>query len=715
MRPCTPRHVLWVPLSVVVAAPALGAGTDVDAHARELDQVVVTATPLRKAPDDIARPMEVLAGTGLDDRRSPTLGESVARLPGVQSSFFGSGVGRPVIRGLDGARVQVLGEGLAALDVSTVSVDHAVTIEPFLADQIEVLKGPATLLFGSGAVGGAVNVVDGRIHEHAFEGMRGRAELRGNDAADERAGAARVDVGHGSFVVHADVFHRDTGDYEIPGAAERHADDHDHRHDHDPTDEPGHDIGNSVLANSATRTRGGAAAISHASERGFVGMAVSRHESVYGVPGHAHDDPDLHADQARSSGSAVHRHDSGGHEGVEIDLRQTRIDAKAGLTDPLPGHETLRLRLGQSRYAHTEFEEGIAGTHFRNEGHEGRLELVHAPRAGWQGAYGVQASRRDFTAEGDEAFVPASVTRDFGVFLVERRQWQDFDLEMGARHDRVEIVPQGEHAPRRFEAVSASLASQWRFAERWHLRLGIDRAQRAPTAEELYSDGLHVATASYEVGDAALGEETSRQLELGLHYHGDRLEMRLAAWHNRFDRFTYLHGDHEHTARSFHADGDDDGGQGHPVLHWHQHDATFRGGELEAKLRLADHRSGRYLLSLMADTVRGELDDGGNLPRIAPSRVGAGLEWSRGGWRAGVSALRYRRQDRVAEGESATPGHTQFEADLAWSFEWQAREVELFFQGRNLADEDVRVHTSFLKDVAPRPGRTLAAGLRAWF
>ncbi|MFB9068052.1 TonB-dependent receptor [Pseudofulvimonas gallinarii] len=677
-------------------------------HARELDEVVVTATPIRQAPDDITRPTEVLSGTGLDDSRAATLGESVGQLPGVQSSFFGAGVGRPVIRGLDGARVQVLGEGLAAMDASTVSVDHAVTIEPFLADQIEVLKGPATLLFGSGAVGGAVNVVDGRIHEHAFEGTRGRVELRGNDVADERAGAVRIDAGHGHLVLHADAYHRETGDYAIPGPAGRSADRHDHGHAGDHAG--GHDHDEGVLPHSATRTRGGAIGASHATARGFAGIAVSRHESRYGVPGHSHDHGDDHHDhRALSPMNLSAAHDNGHDQGVAIDLRQTRIDAKAGLDDPLPGHETLRLRLGHARYAHTEFEDGIAGTHFHNEGHEGRIELVHAPLADWHGAWGLQASRRDFTAEGEEAFVPPSVTRDLGLFLLERRHWERLKLEIGARHDRVHVEPQAGMPARRFHALSASLATEWRISDHWHMRLGMDRAQRAPTAEELYSDGVHVATASHEVGDASLGVETSRQVELGLHYHGDRWDMRIAAWRNRFDRFTYLR--HDDEAAHAHGGHEDD----FPVLFWRQHDATFRGGEIEARLKLAEHGSGRYTLRVMADTVRAELDAGGNLPRIAPARVGTGLDWSHGGWRAGVTALRYRRQDRVAEHETPTPGYTQLDADASWSFEWQAREVELFLQGRNLLDEDIRVHTSFLKDVAPRPGRSLAAGIRAWF
>lgn len=699
------------PLCLAIAAalcglafPTLAAGQDHAERERELDEVVVTASPLRQGPDDVARPIEVMAGAELDDRRAGTIGESVSRLPGVQSSFFGAGVGRPIIRGLDGARVQVLGEGLSTLDVSTVSVDHAVSIDPFLADQIEVLKGPATLLFGSGAVGGAVNIVDGRIHERPMDGLHGRAELRGSDVADERAGAARIDLGTGRFVLHADAFHRDTDDYEIPGFAELHDhDDHDHHHEHDghDDDEPAYGI----LPNSATRSRGGALGFSYTTDRGFAGVSVSRYESRYGVPGHVHhdDDHDHHDDDDDD-----HEHE---HGDVVIDMKQTRVDAKAGLNDPFAGHDALRLRFGHSRYTHTEFEGDEIGTVFDNDGYEGRVELVHSPVGGWRGAYGLQFSRRDFTAVGDEAFVPPSVTDDVGLFFLERRNWERFNLEFGGRYDRVEVEPDAEDLPsRRFSAFSASVAGEWRFTDQWHLRLGLDRAQRAPTAEELYSDGLHVATASYEIGDASLSKETTNQIELGLHYHGDWLELKLAAYRNRFDNFTFLHEEHDD-----HDHGHDDDDDETPVRHWHQHDATFRGAEAEAKITFREWTSGKYQLRLMADTVRGELDEGGNLPRIAPGRYGAGLDWSRGGWRAGVSALRYRGQDRVAEHEAATPGYTVIDADLAYAFDWNDREIELFVQGRNLGDEEIRLHTSFLKNLAPLPGRSIGAGIRAWF
>jgi iron complex outermembrane receptor protein len=748
--------------ATAIAVPALFAGT-VAAHeqgrhsgrdaAAELDGVIVTASPLRQSPDEVGRPVEVLGGTGLDDARAATLGETVAGLPGVHATAHGPAVGRPVIRGLDGPRVRLLGEGLGTMDVSTVSVDHAVAIDPFLADQIEVFKGPATLLFGSGAVGGAVNVVDGRIHEQPLDGLSGRAEVRGSNVADERAGAFRIDGGAGSVVLHADAFYRTADDYRIPGnAAVRDDDlgghdelghagpvtDHDHEsgeHDHDHGDHDHDDADRAVrgrLAGTAYRTRGGGAGFSHVGERGFAGVSVSRYESIYGVPGHVHHDdhghhdmllvPGLHARRGPAShamalapavavdrryarsGAGDHDHEDAhdhAHE-VSIDLAQTRVDAKAGITAPLAGHETMRVRIGHSDYGHVELEDGVAMTTFGNQGVEGRIELLHAPVAGWRGAYGIQAGRRRFSATGAEAFVPSNRSREAGVFVVEGREWERLRIDVGGRYDRVSVDP-GNAAPRRrFDAFSASASGQWQFTPQLHLRVGLDRAQRAPTAEELYSDGLHVATGGYETGDPHLQRETANQVELGLHWHGDVVEARAAVYRNDFDDFLYL----QET-----GEGADD----LPLRAWRQDDARFRGAEADVRVRVHDGAAGRVILRAMADTVRAERRDGTPLPRIAPGRFGGALEWSRDGWRASASVLRYRAQRNVAEHETPTDGYTTIDADLAHSIDIGDREVELFLQGRNLGNAEIRLHTSFLKDVAPQPGRSIGLGLRAFF
>lgn len=735
MPPSRPiRHSrLAIAVTTLLLSPGFWAGAAAQSDPRhddpvELDRVVVRASPLPSTAEDLARPVEVLSGARLDEAKSSSLGETVERLPGVQSSYFGPGVGRPIVRGLDGARVQVLSDGLASGDVSTVSVDHAVSIEPFLANQIEVLKGPATLLYGSGAIGGAVNVVDGRVpEERTSEPFEGRAELRGGAVNDERTGMVRLDgtSADGNLVFHFDALHRETGDYRIPGFAELHGEDEHEDHEEDPDEHEDEVFGR--LPNSFVRTDAAALGLSYIGERGFIGGAWSLFNTRYGVPGHGHhdeehDDEDEHGEEDD--------HDAHGDEDVRIVMDQRRGELRGGLDDLGP-FESARVKLARTRYTHTEFEGDAVGTVFDNDSTEGRLELRHRPWAGWNGAVGLQLLRRDFDAIGEEAFVPASRGRDAGVFWIGERQFGALKLELGARHDRVEVLVEPSEAigpSRDFSATSLSGAVKYDVSDSLHLTLGLDRAQRAPVAEELYSAGEHVATRSFEFGDPGLGVETANRAELGVHWHAGPLELRASVYHVNFDDFIYLAdtGVEEH---------------GLPVRLWNQEDARFTGAEVEARYTLADNDTGRWQLRGFGDVVRGrlagsgtrevelEFDHGdhhdhvdaeialsGNLPRIVAPRVGADLRWDRGDWRASLGAVHYFEQDRVAEFETRTPGYTLVNANVTWHIDTPGGNAwEVFLDGTNLLDEEARPHTSFLKDLAPRPGRGVAFGVRAFF
>lgn len=655
--PCTAR---------AQAAPATADG------APRLDEVTVTADPLARPGDELFQPVEVLAGSELDEARASTIGATVEKLPGVQSSYFGPGVGRPIVRGLDGARVQVLSGGLSSLDVSTVSVDHAVSVDPFLADQVEILKGPATLLYGSGAIGGVVNVVDGRIPTQPVDGLSGRAELRATGVDDGLGGMARVDAGNGQFAVHADYARR-TGDaYDAPGGGS--------------------------IENTQSDTTSGAFGASITGERGHAGIAVSAYDNRYGIP------PEVEEEAGSPSLRGGRLAKDGEEEGpVELRMDQQRVDFDAALRDPLPGFESIGARIGRNDYEHEEvlLDSGEVGTRFLSDATEGRVEAVHAPLGAWRGAIGLQSSRRDFEAIGDEAFVPASETSDLGLFLVERATFGAFGVELGARFDQqdvdVDAGPTLEH-----DATSLSFAAKWDFADGWHVTANLDRAERAPTAEELLSDGPHEATGSFEVGDPTLDVESANQVELGVHYHGDRVRAEFAAYDNRFDDFIFL------------ADMDLEE-DGLPVRLWTQADARFRGFEAEVAATLADAAWGRLDASAFADRVSGSLRDGGNLPRIAPARFGVALDWTYDALRAGMTATRYAEQDRTAALETATPGYTLLDAQVSWAFDLGDTDCELFVAGRNLTDREARVHTSLLKDRAPLPGRGLALGFRTRF
>lgn len=730
--PATLALAVLAAISVMPAAAQEPPEPDGTRHGHgitDLDSVRVRANPIVRTAEDLARPVAVLARERLDEAKAGSIGETVSRLPGVQSSFFGAGVGRPIIRGLEGARVQVLSDGLSAGDVSTVSVDHAVSIEPFLANQIEVLKGPASLLYGNGAIGGAVNVVDGRIPETATSRpLEGRAELRAGSVNDERTGMLRLDgtSASGRFVFHVDALHRETGDIDIPGYAESAVLREAHGHDG-----PGHDDGGDdargILPNSFVRTDSGALGLSWVGDRGFVGIGQSLYNTRYGVPGHVHvedghghdDDHDDHDDDG---------HEDGGHGDVHVVMDQRRTELRGGLDDIGP-FRSLRAKVAHTDYTHTEYEGHEVGTVFDNRTIEGRLELAHHPLGGWEGALGLQWTQRDFGALGAEAFVPDSESRDAGVFWIGERGFGAIRMELGLRHDRNSIDVAAEAGPSRdFDTTNLSFATRWDLTPDMHLSLGLDRAQRSPTAEELYSSGVHVATQSHEFGDAGLDVETANRAEIGLHWHLGPLQLGASLYHVRYDDFIYL------------ADtGIIDGGL--PVRAWNQADARFSGAEMEAEWTFIDNGSGAWTVRAFGDVVRGKLDGhgtreidisvphghhshdyvaqlalDGNLPRMAPSRVGGELRWTSDDWRAGVGAVRYASQDDVAEGELATPGYTLVHANVAWHMDTAGGSaVELFLNGSNLLDEEARVHTSFLKDIAPLPGRGVTAGVRVLF
>lgn len=587
-----------------------------DGHIKEISGVVVTASALGDTADTLSKPTDVLAGERLDENRAASLGETVSSVPGVQSSNFGPGVGRPVIRGLDGPRVAVLSGGLSSQDVSTVSQDHAPAVEPFLADQIEVLKGPSTLLYGSGAIGGAVNVVDGRIPEDAMDGISGRAETRFfTGDQDGNTSMARIDGGNDRFALHADAVYRNALDYDTPQGRQ---------------------------ANSFIDTHSGAIGGSLLGDWGYVGLSASRFEDAYGNPG---EPGDLAA----------------GERGVRLEMKQDRYEMKGALRDLWGEGNGLRFAVGHTGYEHTEFEGDEVGTVFRKNANEGRIEATFGSKQGWQGAVGGQASSSTFVAIGEEAFVPETSTRAQGVFGVARRSFGDFQLDLGARIDKVKSSPDRGDA-RSFNPLSLSLAGGWKLDEHWKLTANLDHAERAPVEEELFSDGPHIATLAYEVGNADLRKEAANQFELGLQYQADWVDAKVSAYYNRFNDFIYL----ADTGDSWYWDAED---KDLPIRQWTQGDATFRGIEGEATFHIAVNDSGDWDLRVFGDAVRATLKDGGNVPRIVPSRLGAQLRWERGGWRASLGATRSNRQDKVADNETPTAGFTLVDAHATRHFD----------------------------------------------
>ena len=695
-------------LTLAAAAFPLIATAEAPAEsAVQLAPVQVQASPLGQTTDELVHPVDVLSGADLQRRQRGTIGDVLADRPGVSNANFGPGVGRPAIRGQGGGRVQVLENGISSMDASTISADHAVASDPLNAEQVEIIKGPATLIYGGGASAGVVNIVDDRLPDRVTPGLQLRGDLSYGDNADERNGTLKARYGTGSLQFGTQYARRKAGDFDIPGFAERQVEgggehDHDHEHDHE---EPQFN----TLANSRLETESYGASVAWAGERGMLGAALSRFETNYGIPGHAHDHD--HGEGTEEAHS---------HEGIRIDLEQTRLDLRGILNAPLSGFEKLEARAGINDYEHREVSaEGEVHTTFKVREFDSRVQLKHKPVAGWTGVAGLHLGNRDFEAIGAEAFVPPVKTQGLGLFLVENREIGPHLLELGARVDHTRHDPDGGLAERDYTPLSLSAGINFLVAEHLHLRLNAQRAQRAPSAEELYADGPHLATLSYERGNLGLDKETAHNLDISLSRDQGRWTWDFGVFYNRINDYIALrevdgNGDGE-------ADRVDESGALQPdgellLVDYVQQDAEFYGAEASMGYKLIVSGPFRLGLKAFGDTVRGKLkDDGSNLPRITPTRLGIGAEASYGPFDGSLRYMRSQEQNRTAALETPTPGYDLLSADLTYTLESGGTSTTFYLQGRNLLDEKMRLSTSFLKDVAPLPGRSLFAGVRVDF
>ncbi|MEE4383905.1 MAG: TonB-dependent receptor [Pseudomonadales bacterium] len=700
----------WTPLAAAVALVPLGAGAATGPATPDVvervEEIRVYANPVRPSSDEVAQPVEVLYGEELARRVAPSLGETVAREPGIQTSYFGPAVGRPIVRGLAGPRVKVLENGIGVLDASVTSDDHAVAVEPFLADRIEILKGPATVLYGSGAIGGVVNTVSGRLPERLpDEPVSLRGELRGGDVADERTALLRMDGAAGGLVFHADGVVRETDPFEIPGSGESAArvaaEEAEHageEHEHEEEEAM-----RGVLENSDLDTESVSFGLGWIGEGWQMGASVNRFQTEYGLPGgheHAHE----HEEEEHEG---EHEHEEEEEGDVRIDLDQTRYDVHLSVDDPLPGFTGLRVRGAWNDYRHVEVEpSGEIGTLFEIEAFEGRIEALNAPVAGFTGAVGLQLETKDFSATGEEAFVIPVEREAYALFVYETRPVGNGKLELGGRIERVEYDPSaGEDTS--FDVGSLALGISRPLGTRAGVSLQADLAQRAPALEELYANGAHLATQTFEIGDVNLDEEQAANLSLTLEGNLERVNLRGSVYATQFRDFIYLQD------LGFEEDG-------LPARQWTQADALFTGVEGEAVFSLVESAAGTLDLRATGDLVRAQLDDapaGDNeeLPRIPAARLGLGLEFVRGNLAGELGWTRWFDQDDVPVGALPTDGFDMVTAYLGYHLDFEASHLELFLRADNLLDEEARLATSFLKDQAPLPGRGFQGGLRFSF
>lgn len=702
-----------------------------------IEVIDVHATPMHLSVMESATPVSVLSGETLRRQQAATLGDTLEKLPGVQSNFHGNVASTPIIRGLSGPRVLITQNGLDVSDVSRVGPDHAVASEASTAKQIEVLRGPATLFFGSGAIGGVVNVVDQRVPTSTE--TRGEFVLETQTVNDQKLGTFNVTTGVDNMAFYADGFYRDSNDYETPVAPD--IDDPDGAH---------------VVENSNEESNGFTLGTSYLFDQGYVGVAVERFEREYGVPGHSH----------------------GGDTSVFADLEQTKYQLLGEYNFTSDFLQSVHFRAGYTDYEHAEVEGGLVGTTFSNETEELRVELLHKPMAGWRGGISLHYKGSDVFAQGEEAFTPPSEMEMFAIALMEERHFGDFLVQLGARAERVTLdassvlLPEldahdhgdehehehddhdhdeqahDEHehegsefirqfaVDQEFTPISLSAGVVYTINESYNVGVSLSRSERAPSASELLSFGPHIGTRTYEVGalfdlseedtfvlsQTPIDLETANNIDLTFRKTQGDVGFVFNAFYNQVDNYYFQEEtglfaesghDHDHGEEGHGEEehSEDEHSDELPVYLFGSADAILHGFELQVAWQTTDNLK----LDFFADYVKARLKDGGALPRTSPMRVGSHVAYTLDHIRADLDITYFAKQDDISTFETETDGYTLVDASITYDIPLGDIDLSVYLSGENLTDEEARVHTSFLKDIAPRPGRNFAFGVRGYF
>ena len=683
-----PKNILTLSILAVASVSVFAAENE---QATTLDTIRIKAHPLEQTSKDFA-----VADTVVDQKRlaqgAVTIGEALSGETGISSNQFGAGSSRPVIRGQDGPRIKILQNSSENIDVSTLSPDHAVTVDPALAKQVEVIRGPSTLLFGAGTVGGLVNVTDSKLPTAMPEkGYEGNVGLRYNTGSDEKLATAGVTLGLGDQVaLRVEGLKREANDYIAPdyvheGEKERRVD--------------------NTFAKGQTVNVG----LSWIYDRGFTGISYSNRQDQYGLPGHSHEYESCHL-HGLSLHCGEHDHDEDGHDhenhdqdhaheaGPWIDLKSERYDVRTELDDPFAGFKKLRAQASYTDYQHDEIEEDTISTRFKNKGYDGRLELVHNPLGAWEGVIGTQYGQQKLELTGEEAFLAPNTTKKWSVFALEHAQLNDVHVELAARVDQQKIdIDDSSKKDFDGSAFSVSGAANWEFAPNYKLSLVTSHQERLPLAQELYADGGHFATNTYELGNDQLSKEKSNNVELGFHYDDNTFDYHVHVYHNWFDEYIY--------AQTL------DRYKDFRLVQYAQDKAKFYGAEAEAGYQI----SPIYKLSVFGDYVRGKIDND-NAPRVPAGRLGTKLNADFDDhWSGSAEYYHVFQQDKIAAYETDSQSYNMLNLGVAYSGNYSnVSDYRVFLNANNLLDDQVYQHASFLSTI-PQVGRNFSVGVNFSF
>ncbi|WP_289107904.1 TonB-dependent receptor [uncultured Pseudoalteromonas sp.] len=691
-----------------------------------VETVVVYASALHKNSLEMISPVSVLSGDELKNKSKATLGETLKGLPGVNASYFGPVSSSPIIRGLDGPRVKITQNGLDASDASRIGPDHATSSDSLAAEQIEVLRGPSTLLYGSGAIGGVVNVVDNRIPTSNLDDLTGAAEYSHDTVSNSNTVAAKLETGNDGFNFHFDGTKRSGDDYETPTF--------------NITDEDGdvetHNSVENTFIDSDTFNVG----TSYVGDHLTVGFSYGSIETDYGIPGHEHHDHDHEEEHDEHA-------DEEEEESVYAHLEQDRWQGLISYALDNNWIENINLRVGYTDYKHSEIEDGEIGTTFKNETTEARLNVEHK-LAQWHGMMGYHYSESDYDAIGEEAFTPASVTTTHALYLLEEREFGDVTLELGARIEDYEItstITESEHAhdhdeeedhdegeeesiaySESFTNVSASAGAIWQYTPGQSVALSLSHSERAPLSAELLSNGLHIATGTYELGlgyhiedneihfePEDIKQEKSTNLDFSFRRFSGDFGYTVNFFYNDIKNFYYQQntglvydeGDGLESAIGAHDDAV-------AVYQFASKDAELYGVEFDVHYQIDPSA----MVKVFGDSTRAKLkDDEGNLPRIPANKLGSELQYNVGDLQLTLTGTHYFEQDNISAYETKTDGYTIVDAQANYQLSLGAIDTQLYLNVDNITDELGFVHSSFIKDKAPLPGRNFRFGIRGYF
>ena len=660
---------------------------ELDLHFSE----VVSVSPTARSQFESYQPTSVLAGQELTKQLEATIGATLQAEPGIAMRAIGPGPARPVIRGLDGDRIVVLEDGQRVGDISSQSADHGVTVNPASAQRIEVVRGPASLLYGANAIGGLVNVITDQIPTEKVQGTEGNFTFDLGSNAAEGAGAGDLHLGNGQFALHVGGGGRRAGNFSTPDGE---------------------------VENTQRRSAFGSVGLSWTGERAYFGGSFAVDDTEYGIPeieldgDHEEDEGDHDEDEGDHEEEEEHA-----HQDVTLTPHRKAFTLRAGARNLDGLFSSYRATFGVRRYDHTEFEGDEVGTVFNNDTEEAELMLSHRAVGRLSGTFGGWLLNRAFDAVGPEALSPPIEQRGLAFFLYEEITWPHVTVQFGGRVDRTTFKPARIMPDRDFTEFSGSLGLLVHPApgnDDLVLAVSLARAARNPALEELYFFGPHPGNLSFEIGNPDLNSERAVGFDMSVRTRTGRIQGEVTFFNNSIADFIFRNPLTEEQFEEREEEFDerfgvvDEGDEGHahsdefPFVEFVGADSRLYGIEAHADVMLTNSLVAEFTY----DWVRGQLSGTGEpLPRIPPFRLLTGLRYQRNALQIGGNVSAVAEQDRVFGAETPTPGYALVKFYGAYSF--ASGGVTHTITGRldNATNERYRNHLNYLKDVLPEMGR----------